>query len=143
MLSRSQVTVPPASQQSIPPGKSTTPRDEQQKGSLSHRLKIAGKLFDLISGVSDVDHPLCQDCADELVMKLEKRLGELKKEKESYAAYLTQLQNEASENDGADSAAELAAVCLLMYLNVTVLELIPKIYYQKVERKRAKLAQNP
>ncbi|KAJ3054408.1 autophagy protein 6 [Rhizophlyctis rosea] len=110
MLSRSQVAVlPPSSQQSIPGGKATQ-KDDQQKGSLSHRLKIAGKLFDLISGVSDVDHPLCQDCADELVMKLEKRLGELKKEKESYAAYLSQLQSEASENDGADSAAELAAL---------------------------------
>ncbi|KAJ3080288.1 autophagy protein 6, partial [Quaeritorhiza haematococci] len=78
------------------PLSSHTP-EEQQRGSLSHRLKIANRLFDLISGVSNVDHPLCQDCADELTIKLEKQLSEVRKEKDSYASFLQGLQEESEE----------------------------------------------
>ena len=63
-----------------------------EKNSLSHRLKIANKLFEYASGVSLVQHPLCQDCTDDLTVKLEKRLGALKKERDAYAAYIESSQ---------------------------------------------------
>lgn len=85
---------------------------EEQKGSLSHRLKIAGKLFELMSGVSDVDHPLCQDCADELMVKLEKRLYEVRKEKEAYDIYLKALiEDEKKGGKSEVTEQDVAAVC--------------------------------
>ncbi|TPX71204.1 hypothetical protein SpCBS45565_g01271 [Spizellomyces sp. 'palustris'] len=88
MLSKSQVSPLLVAPQR---GSKGGTAEEQQRGSLSHRLKTAGKMFDLISHVSQVDHPLCQDCADELIIKLEKRLSEVRKEKEAYEAYLATL----------------------------------------------------
>ncbi|KAJ3412956.1 hypothetical protein HDV05_008671 [Chytridiales sp. JEL 0842] len=69
----------------------------EHKGSLSHRLRVAGKLFDLISGVSDVDHPLCQDCAHELTIKLEKKLSEVRKERDCYTVFLAKLKEEEEQ----------------------------------------------
>jgi beclin 1 len=63
-----------------------------ERNSLSHRLKIANKLFELASGMSFVEHPLCQDCADDLMIRLEKRLGSLKKERDAYLSYLDELE---------------------------------------------------
>ena len=65
-----------------------------ERNSLSHRLTIANKLFEYASGVSLVQHPLCQDCTDDLTVKLEKRLGGLVKERDAYAGYLEALSSD-------------------------------------------------
>ena len=67
-----------------------------ERNSLSHRLKVANKLFELASGMSFVEHPLCQDCSDDLMIRLEKRLGSLKKERDAYLAYLNELESSSS-----------------------------------------------
>ncbi|KAH8860599.1 Beclin-2 [Schistosoma japonicum] len=36
--------------------------------SLDHRLKVNACLFDVLSGRTEVDHPLCQECADTLLL---------------------------------------------------------------------------
>jgi Beclin-1 BH3 domain, Bcl-2-interacting len=72
------------------PYSSTQP--DEHRGNLSHRLKVANRLFDLISGQSKVDHPMCQDCAEEMLVKLEKRLADLRKEKDSYASYYEKMK---------------------------------------------------
>ena len=66
---------------------SVSSSEDPARGSLSHRLKLANKLFDLLSSRSEIDHPLCQGCADDLKLKIEKQLSEVKKEHELYAAY--------------------------------------------------------
>ncbi|KAJ3110815.1 Beclin-1 [Phlyctochytrium bullatum] len=95
VLSRSQVAAGSGGN----PKSVSSPKESgiENKGSLSHRLKVASRLFDILSGVSEVDHPLCQECADELTVRLEKRLSELRKDRESYAAYLQSLEDESTE----------------------------------------------
>ncbi|KAI8814296.1 autophagy protein Apg6 [Cladochytrium replicatum] len=68
--------------------------DDHSRLILSHRLRVVSKLFDMASAISDVEHPLCHDCADELGMKLDKRLSEVRKEKDTYAEYLLKLEEE-------------------------------------------------
>ncbi|KAI8817591.1 autophagy protein Apg6-domain-containing protein [Fimicolochytrium jonesii] len=76
------------------------------RGSLSHKLKTAAKLFDLVSQATDVDHPLCEDCADELMVKLEKRVHEARKEKDAYEAYFKALMEEEHNGDQPDVTEE-------------------------------------
>ncbi|KAJ3017518.1 autophagy protein 6 [Thoreauomyces humboldtii] len=68
--------------------------DDQQRGSLSHRLKTAGKLFNLLAQATDVDHPICEDCADDLMTRLERRVHETRKEKQAYESHLQTLLQE-------------------------------------------------
>ncbi|KAI9207922.1 autophagy protein Apg6-domain-containing protein [Polychytrium aggregatum] len=63
-------------------------------GTLSHRLKIANRLFDIMSGTSAVDHPMCLDCTEELSLSLERRLSDAKKELDSYRTYYDQLRQQ-------------------------------------------------
>ncbi|KAJ3147760.1 autophagy protein 6 [Geranomyces variabilis] len=99
MLSKSQV--------SVLQHQSTGSRGDepQNRSSISHRLKTAGKLFDLLSEATDVDHPLCEDCADELMMRLEKRVHESRKEKQAYEAYFETLMD-SDEADGSTVTQE-------------------------------------
>ncbi|KAI9096911.1 autophagy protein Apg6-domain-containing protein [Phlyctochytrium arcticum] len=106
MLSKSQVSPllsPPISGNKI--GRAGQHAD-QQRGSLSYRLKTAGKLFDIMSQVSMVDHPFCQDCADELIVKLEKRLSDVRKEKDAYDAFLANLIAEQEDASGTQITEE-------------------------------------
>ena len=79
---------------------------EIHRGNLSHRLKVSSKLFDLVSGVSDVDHPLCHECADEMIVKLEKSVTSAKQERDTYTEYFKSLKDEEStkkEKEGSSS----------------------------------------
>ncbi|KAI8927065.1 autophagy protein Apg6-domain-containing protein [Entophlyctis helioformis] len=72
-------------------GALTTAGSHDHRGNLSHRLKVANRLFEIVSSVGDADHPLCQECADELVTKLEKQLGEARVDRDAYAGFLSSL----------------------------------------------------
>ncbi|KAI9354105.1 autophagy protein Apg6-domain-containing protein [Zopfochytrium polystomum] len=94
---------------SIAPAPPTSSAFATSRGSLSHRLRVASRLFDLVAAASttssssapssssasgappQIDHPLCADCADEITLKLEKRLAEARKERDAYAAYLAKM----------------------------------------------------
>ncbi|KAJ3300076.1 Beclin-1 [Borealophlyctis nickersoniae] len=128
MLTRSQVSSPLLAQQ-LSGGGGSGSKDDQNKGSLSYRLKVAGKLFDLISGVSDVEHPLCQDCAEELTIKLEKKLSEVRKEKESYAAYLAGLESAEKEAENQVTDADIA---LLKEKEQNALNVLKELEKEKV-----------
>ena len=92
------------------------PQSTLERNSLSHRLKIANKLFDFASGLSLVQHPLCQDCADELTIKLEKRLGAVKKERDAYGAYLESLQNQPVALEPKITQSEIEKVKILIFV---------------------------
>uniref|UniRef100_A0A8B9J4R3 Beclin-1 n=1 Tax=Astyanax mexicanus TaxID=7994 RepID=A0A8B9J4R3_ASTMX len=42
---------------------------------LSRRLKVTSDLFDIMSGQTDVDHPLCEECTDTLLDHLDTQLN--------------------------------------------------------------------
>ncbi|CAB4069901.1 BECN [Lepeophtheirus salmonis] len=80
--------------------------DSKKKGShekklpaeLSHGLRMAKVLFDLVSDVSSRDHPLCEECADSLLEAMDSRLKSAEEEAQEYQAYLKKLENEDKDS---------------------------------------------
>ncbi|KAI7863405.1 autophagy protein Apg6-domain-containing protein [Spinellus fusiger] len=96
VLSRSQV----APLANTPPGEDRGGWQTQRNNSLSHRLKVANRLFDLMSSKSSVDHPMCQECTDMLLESLEKQLEAVGRERDCYIDYLKKIkQNQVSEEE--------------------------------------------
>ncbi|GJJ79040.1 beclin [Entomortierella parvispora] len=61
------------------------PNDRTAK---ANRLRTTGKLFDLMSAKSDVDHPLCHECAEMLLESLAKQLRDVSRERDCYIDFL-------------------------------------------------------
>jgi beclin len=70
------------------------------------RLKVSAKLFDAISGRSDIDYPVCTDCADILLEMMSGKQVEVKKERDGYLEFLKGLQNEGHVTAEEKAAAE-------------------------------------
>ncbi|KAI9290111.1 autophagy protein Apg6-domain-containing protein [Umbelopsis sp. AD052] len=82
MLSSSQIAPPVVSQVS------TLKSDEARNSSMSRRLKVANKLFDIMSAKSDIDHPMCQECTDILLESLRRQLEDVSRERDCYIEFL-------------------------------------------------------
>ncbi|KAG9290668.1 hypothetical protein G9A89_011631 [Geosiphon pyriformis] len=91
MLPRSHITVPPnhSTENSID---GANP-DDQQRASLSYRLKLASRLFDLMSSRSEIDHPLCQECTDMLLDSLSKQLSDASRERDCYLDFVKKVNS--------------------------------------------------
>lgn len=50
-------------------------------------MQVQAKLFDYLSGTSDIDHPLCEECSDYLIEILEQQLEATKKDYNDYCDY--------------------------------------------------------
>lgn len=50
-------------------------------------FKVKVALFDTISGNSNIDHPLCDECADNLVELLEQQLKITQEDYDDYSNY--------------------------------------------------------
>ncbi|KAI8996809.1 autophagy protein Apg6-domain-containing protein [Pilobolus umbonatus] len=64
-----------------------------RNNSLSHRLKVATRLFDVMSSKSSVDHPMCQECTDMLLESLEKELEDVSHERDCYIDFLKKVKD--------------------------------------------------
>lgn len=64
---------------------------------LSHFVRKSAQLFDLVSSTSDIDHPLCRDCADSLLVLLEQQLVQAEEECREYKQFLTKITKETEE----------------------------------------------
>ncbi|KAG0038313.1 autophagy protein 6 [Podila clonocystis] len=67
--------------------------------SKANRLRTTGKLFDLMSAKSDVDHPLCQECADMLLDALAKQLRDVSRERDCYIDFLRTVNSNIVSDD--------------------------------------------
>ncbi|XP_018431171.1 PREDICTED: beclin-1-like [Nanorana parkeri] len=80
--------IPPARMMSTESANSFTLIGEASDGgtmeNLSRRLKVTGDLFDIMSGQTDVDHPLCEDCTDTLLDQLDTQLNITENECQNY-----------------------------------------------------------
>ena len=54
------------------------------------------QLFDILSDQSDVDHPLCEECADFVIDQMDHQLRQLEDESKDYTDYLNSIQSEQS-----------------------------------------------
>ncbi|KIV99541.1 uncharacterized protein PV09_08841 [Verruconis gallopava] len=58
--------------------------------SISSRMETANRLFEILSARADIDHPICVECTERLVDQLQKRLGNVTRERDAYVEFLRQ-----------------------------------------------------
>lgn len=81
-----------------------------EDGRLSRRMATSTRLFDILSSRTDIDHPICGECADALIAQLERRLASAARERDAYIDFLRELRASApGADDAAAASAELAA----------------------------------
>ncbi|RHZ58171.1 hypothetical protein Glove_375g99 [Diversispora epigaea] len=88
MLSRSQVYPTTNDQLSSEFGNIDMSGDDRQRASLNYRLKVANRLFDIMSSKSELDHPMCHECTDLLLDNLSKQLTDSSRERDCYIDFL-------------------------------------------------------
>ncbi|KAG8446614.1 hypothetical protein GDO86_014169 [Hymenochirus boettgeri] len=94
--------IPPARMMSTESANSFTLIGEASDGgtmeNLSRRLKVTGDLFDIMSGQTDVDHPLCEECTDTLLDQLDTQLNITETECQNYKRCLEILERMNEDN---------------------------------------------
>jgi beclin len=53
----------------------------------SNKAALTLRLFDLVSGQSEVDHPVCAECADALLELMQSRMEQVKNERDAYLTF--------------------------------------------------------
>ncbi|MBN3309598.1 BECN1 protein, partial [Amia calva] len=96
--------IPPARMLSTESANSFTLIGEASDGgtmeNLSRRLKVTSDLFDIMSGQTDVDHPLCEECTDTLLDHLDTQLNITENECQNYKNCLELLSHMTEEEEG-------------------------------------------
>lgn len=67
--------------------------------SLDHRQQVSAYLFDVLSGRTDVDHPLCQECADVLLTAKQQSLEYQEEELTCLRTYISYLDTKAAQRE--------------------------------------------
>jgi beclin len=99
----------------VPPAKSTpftsptkqTEPDHPSPSPISHHLRSTLRLFNLLSSRTDIDHPLCAECAQILLTSLQRQLDDIKRERDGYIAFEKEVRKER-ERDGQGMSKEEA-----------------------------------
>ncbi|CAH8840819.1 unnamed protein product [Trichobilharzia szidati] len=78
--------------------------------SLDHRLKVNACLFDVLSGRTEVDHPLCQECADTLLLAKQQCLEFQEEEMKCLQFYLSYLDSTAGKIEAKLKAKQTAKI---------------------------------
>lgn len=71
-------------------------------------LKITSALFDIMSDQSDVDHPLCEECTDNLLDQMDQQLRTAEDECKEYREFLEHLEMGNEEDDFESLQADLS-----------------------------------
>ena len=113
MLSDSQIGPPPAVRKSeqdpnsdmtkLRNGNSTAVKGDKESP-LSEKVEAKIQLFDILSSRSDIDHPVCTECAELLVEGLEKRLASATRERDAYVQYVKQTTMSIPSREDIDEA---------------------------------------
>lgn len=116
---------------------------DQTEG-ISNKLKIHATLFDTLSGNSNIDHPLCDECTDSLLELLEQEIKFTEIDYYDYCKYLQKLEKEQFEPRLQDLQKELQEhKCeeqqLLRQLNELRQEEVATLEAIKVQEGRASL----
>lgn len=99
---------------------------------ISHKLKVTSCLFDIMSGHSSIDHPLCEECTDTLLDQLDQQLKITDDELKDYKVFFNKLNEKPSVDTDALSK-ELAE------LRKEEEELVRQL--EEVEKEREKVAE--
>nr|CAB3225355.1 beclin-1 [Phallusia mammillata] len=72
---------------------------------LSHGMKTIVRLFDIVSGNSNMEHPLCEECTETLVEQLKRESDRCTEECDQYRDYLKTIES-SDKNDSVEQLAE-------------------------------------
>ncbi|KAJ9647658.1 Vacuolar protein sorting-associated protein atg6 [Knufia peltigerae] len=67
-----------------------------KKDPMSGEIEKAQVLYEILSSRSDIDHPICAECAALLLASFNARLASANRERDSYASFLKSIQQTAS-----------------------------------------------
>ncbi|KAI1321211.1 autophagy protein 6 [Mortierella claussenii] len=70
-----------------------------EKASKANRLRTTGKLFDLMSAKSEIDHPLCHECAEMLLDSFAKQLQDVSRERDCYIDFLRTVNSNVASDE--------------------------------------------
>lgn len=73
----------------------------------AHEMKITSRLFDILSNTSSVDHPLCEECADSVIDKMDQKLKTLEEECKDYREYLETLEKQVRNSNRESNIEQL------------------------------------
>ncbi len=119
MLNESQVIVPPKDSNgplhSYRKGhrrRSSSDRDgSDDEHTFSHRMENTARMFEVLSARSDIDHPICAECTESLIERMERRLAIATKERDTYIEFLRNANADIpTEEETNQARKELAAV---------------------------------
>ncbi|KAL7286880.1 hypothetical protein TKK_0019011 [Trichogramma kaykai] len=80
--------------------------DSGERESLSHHLRVRATLFDVLSGSSSADHPLCSECTDSLLILIDQQLKLTESEWSDYNKYLKKLEDEQQQQGNENAEME-------------------------------------
>lgn len=81
-------------------GSSSTHDDTgNRNNTLSHRLRVANRLFNIISSKSSIDHPMCQECTDLLLESLERELEDVSRERDAYIEFFAKIKENRVDDE--------------------------------------------
>jgi beclin 1 len=118
MLTESQLHPPPATStvgtngagKGSNPSAISTGAPEGSIEELSKKFESSMRLFEILSSRSDIDHPICSECADILLASLQDKLAAANRERDAYISFLKELKsNVPTPAEVAKAEAELAA----------------------------------
>ncbi|CEP18604.1 hypothetical protein [Parasitella parasitica] len=66
---------------------------ETPPSSWSERLKVANRLFEVMSSKSSVDHPMCQECVDLFIELLREQMNDVSTERDCYIEFLKKVKD--------------------------------------------------
>lgn len=66
-------------------------QDRKRRKGQDNRLQM--QLFDILSDQSDIDHPLCEECADFVIDQMDSQLAVLEKEYKECVEYLSEIES--------------------------------------------------
>lgn len=80
-------------------------KDKEREHSLSHRIETLESLFDTLSAKSDIDYPVCNECAELVREGLKRKYDESCNERDVYIAFLNKLKDQPGA--GSEEVEEL------------------------------------
>jgi beclin len=80
-------------------GKSAKPNDVDGSEALSQQMATVVRLFEILSARSDVDHPICTECAELVLDGLQKRQAAVLRERDTYVEFLKSAQEDVPTDE--------------------------------------------
>ncbi|RMZ90790.1 hypothetical protein DV736_g1991, partial [Chaetothyriales sp. CBS 134916] len=108
-VTQSQVVSPGSAKTDGPKGENaittqSSAKDVTDNISMAARVSKNEKLFAILSSHSDIDHPICSECTSLLLQSYTARLAAATRERDAYAGFLKQLQQDAAASVGEEDA---------------------------------------